>query len=149
MRRYDKHQFEAESHKLIQSIAEQQFELLRNVNSEKSGSIIALLYQLRIFLERVNELLTDIGRENRVREAVWIRGAYMMSSGQKGVEHDLLTQVVAQRPNLTRLGKKTNSQTAEVTLPNACSTKSFFLRRTLWALMSGVMLVTLRFALRY
>lgn len=49
------------------------------------------------FLERVNELLTDIGRENRVREAVWIRGAYMMSSGQKGVEHDLLTQVVAQR----------------------------------------------------
>ncbi|GLQ75889.1 type VI secretion system membrane subunit TssM [Vibrio penaeicida] len=97
LRRYDKHQFEAESHKLIQSIAEQQFELLRNVNSEKSGSIIAWPYQLRIFLERVNELLTDIGRENRVREAVWIRGAYMMSSGQKGVEHDLLTQVVAQR----------------------------------------------------
>ncbi|EGQ9121762.1 type VI secretion system membrane subunit TssM [Vibrio parahaemolyticus] len=96
-RRYDKQQFEAESHALIQSIAGQQFELLRNVGSDKSGSIIAWPYQLRIFLERVNEFLSDIGRENRVREAVWIRGAYLMSSGQKGIEHDLLTQLVAER----------------------------------------------------
>ncbi|WP_261927325.1 type VI secretion system protein, partial [Vibrio aestuarianus] len=70
-RRYDKQQFEVESHALIQSIAGQQFELLRNVSSDKSGSIIAWPYQLRIFLERVNEFLSDIGRENRVREAVW------------------------------------------------------------------------------
>ncbi len=40
-RRYDKQQFEAESHALIQSIAGQQFELLRNVSSDKSSSIIA------------------------------------------------------------------------------------------------------------
>ncbi|MGR6862790.1 type VI secretion system membrane subunit TssM [Aliivibrio salmonicida] len=96
-RRYNKQQFEAESHALLQSISGQQFELLRSVSSDKSGSIIACPYQLRIFLERVNESLSDIGRENRVREAVWIRGTYLMSSGQKGLEHDLLTQVVAER----------------------------------------------------
>lgn len=96
-RRYERQQFEVESHALIQSLAGQQVELLRNVSSDKSGSIIAWPYQLRIFLERVNEFLSDIGRENRVREAVWIRGAYLMSSGPKGTEYDLLTQVVADR----------------------------------------------------
>ena len=96
-RRFDKYQFEEQSKDLIKSVAQQQFELLRNINSEKSSSVIALPYQLRIFLERVNELLADIGHENRVREAVWIRGAYLLSSGQKGREHDLLTQVIAER----------------------------------------------------
>ncbi|ELA9196631.1 type VI secretion system membrane subunit TssM [Vibrio parahaemolyticus] len=96
-RRFDKYQFELQSKALLKTLAEQQFELLRNISSEKSGSVIALPYQLRIFFELINELLTDIGRENRVREAVWMRGAYLLSSGQKGVEHDLLTQVVAER----------------------------------------------------
>ncbi|CAK2452473.1 type VI secretion system protein ImpL [Vibrio crassostreae] len=96
-RRFDKYKFEEMRKTLLKSIANQQFELLRNISSEKAGSVIALPYQLRIFLERVEELLTDIGRENRVREAVWIRGAYLLSSGQKGNEFDLLTQTVADR----------------------------------------------------
>ena len=96
-RRFDKYQFEDQSKVLIKAVAQQQFELLRNINSEKTSSIIALPYQLRIFLERVNELLTDIGHENRVREAVWLRGVYLLSSGKKGREHDLLTQVIAER----------------------------------------------------
>lgn len=96
-RRFDKYKFEEMRKTLLKSMANQQFELLRNISSEKAGSIIALPYQLRIFLERVEELLTDIGRENRVREAVWIRGAYLLSSGQKGNEFDLLTQTVADR----------------------------------------------------
>ncbi len=96
-RRFNKHKFEEQSKALVKTMAEQQFELLRNISKEKSSSVIALPYQLRIFFERVNELLTDIGRENRVREAVWLRGAYLLSCGQKGNEHDLLTQVVADR----------------------------------------------------
>ncbi|NOH70347.1 type VI secretion system membrane subunit TssM [Vibrio pectenicida] len=97
LQRYDKNQFTAESHTLITSVAGQQFELLRNVSREKSSSIVAWPYQLRIFLQRVNELLSDIGRENRTREAVWIRGVYLMSAVQKGTKYDLLTQVVAER----------------------------------------------------
>ncbi|NOH85809.1 type VI secretion system membrane subunit TssM [Vibrio sp. 03-59-1] len=95
--RFDKFKFDELRSDLLKSLAAQQFELLRNISSEKSGSVIALPYQLRIFFERVEELLTDIGRENRVREAVWIRGSYLLSSGQKGNEFDLLTQTVAER----------------------------------------------------
>ncbi|KDM90348.1 type VI secretion system membrane subunit TssM [Photobacterium galatheae] len=118
-RRYNKHDFELQSKALLKTLAEQQFELLRNISSEKSGSVIALPYQLRIFFERVNELLTDIGRENRVREAVWIRGAYLLSSGQKGAEHDLLTQVVAERAEF-------NSQSTREQLPGR---RSYFTSR--------------------
>ncbi|CAH8242278.1 type VI secretion system membrane subunit TssM [Vibrio aestuarianus] len=95
--RFDKYKFEEMRKALLKSLANQQFELLRNISSEKSGSVIALPYQLRIFFERAEELLIDIGRENRVREAVWIRGAYLLSSGQKGNGFDLLTQTVAER----------------------------------------------------
>jgi type VI secretion system protein ImpL len=69
-KRFDKYKFEELRKGLLKSLATQQFELLRNISSEKSGSVIALPYQLRIFFDRVEELLTDIGRENRVREAV-------------------------------------------------------------------------------
>ena len=81
--RYDKHDFEQQSHKLIEALALQQFEQLNNANVDKAEAILAWPYQLRIVFERINELLSEIGRENRVREAVWLRGAYLMSSGQK------------------------------------------------------------------
>jgi len=102
-KRFDKYKFEELRKGLLKSLATQQFELLRNISSEKSGSVIALPYQLRIFFDRVEELLTDIGRENRVREAVWIRGSYLLSSGQKGNEFDLLTQTVAERAEFNSL----------------------------------------------
>ncbi|WP_087024168.1 type VI secretion system membrane subunit TssM [Thaumasiovibrio subtropicus] len=96
-RRFDPHQFEDQAKALLKQLVEQQFELLRNIDERQAAAVIALPYQLRIFLERVKELLTDIGRENRVREAVWIRGAYLLSAGQKGNEYDLLTQVIAEK----------------------------------------------------
>ncbi|WP_064609335.1 type VI secretion system membrane subunit TssM [Photobacterium sp. J15] len=118
-RRFDKHYFEGQIKELLKSLGQQQFELLRNISSEKSGSVIGLPYQLRIFFERANELLTEIGRENRVREAVWIRGAYLLSSGQKGPVHDLLSQVVADRAEF-------NTQSTREQLP---SRRSYFTSR--------------------
>ncbi len=115
-RRFAKHQFEEQSKQLLRALVEQQFELLRNISSEKSGSVIALPYQLRIVFERINELLSDIGRENRVREAVWLRGAYLLSCGQKGREFDLLTQAVAERAEF-------NTQSTREQLP---SRRNFF-----------------------
>ncbi|MDC5851295.1 type VI secretion system membrane subunit TssM [Vibrio europaeus] len=105
-RRYDKHDFEQQSHKLIEALALQQFEQLNNANVDKAEAILAWPYQLRIVFERINELLSEIGRENRVREAVWLRGAYLMSSGQKGIKHDLLTHSVAERGEFNRLETK-------------------------------------------
>lgn len=96
-RRFDPSQFDEQSKRLLKSLGEQQFELLRNINANKSSSIVGLPYQLSIFLERVAEWLDDIGRENRVRDAVWIRGVYFLSTGQKDLEYDLLTQLVAER----------------------------------------------------
>lgn len=95
--RFDKSQFEQQSKQLLSSLGELQFELLRNINANKSSAVMALPYQLRIFLDRVTEWLADIGRENRVRDAVWIRGIYLLSTSQKNAEYDLLTQLVAEK----------------------------------------------------
>ncbi|MCG7496203.1 type VI secretion system membrane subunit TssM [Vibrio sp. Of7-15] len=96
-RRFNPHQFESDSKQLLKSLSQQQFQLLREVHQDSSSSVIALPYQLRIFFERANELLTNIGRENRVRQAVWLRGMYLVSTGQKGASYDLLTQLVAEQ----------------------------------------------------
>ena len=96
-KRFDSYQLEIQIDVILRALAEQQHELLRNISKEQASSIIALPYQLKIFFDFVNELLTDIGRENRVREAVWLRGFYLLSCGQKGLEFDLLSQAVAER----------------------------------------------------
>lgn len=96
-RRFNKEEMELQTQKLLESLAGTQFELLRNMNSKMSNSVMALPYQLSFFFERVNELLTDIGRENRLRHRVWIRGFYLLSTGRNDLEYDLLTQVVAER----------------------------------------------------
>ncbi|MPY26911.1 type VI secretion system membrane subunit TssM [Shewanella psychropiezotolerans] len=96
-RRFNKQQFELEVQVLLSSLVKQQVELMHNSNSEHASGVVALPYQLQIFFERVTELLNDIGRETRVRQAVWIRGAYLLSSGQKGGKCDLLTQVIAEK----------------------------------------------------
>ncbi|CAM3140587.1 type VI secretion system membrane subunit TssM [Moritella viscosa] len=82
---------------LLKNLALQQFQLLREARRDETDSIIALPYQLGIFFERANELLTNIGRENRVRQAVWLRGMYLVSTGQRGASYDLLTQLVAEK----------------------------------------------------
>ncbi|MCL1078167.1 type VI secretion system membrane subunit TssM [Parashewanella spongiae] len=96
-RGFDGEQFEQQTQQLLSEIAKQQFELLFNLSHDKSSSILGLPYQLRIFFKLVSELLVEIGRENRVREAVWLRGAYFLSCSQKGTEFDLLTQSVADK----------------------------------------------------
>lgn len=82
---------------LLKNLAQQQFQLLHDARKNAACSVIALPYQLRIFFERANELLANIGRENRVRKAVWLRGMYLLTTGQKGESYDLLTQVVAEK----------------------------------------------------
>ena len=96
-KRFDSYQFDVQIDVILRALAEQQHELLRNISKEQSSSVIALPYQLKIFFNFVSELLNDIGRENRVREAVWLRGFYLLSCGQKGQEFDLLSQAVAER----------------------------------------------------
>ncbi|HDI3142174.1 TPA: type VI secretion system membrane subunit TssM [Vibrio cholerae] len=102
-RRFSKSQFEEQSNQLLCDLAKQQIPRLRSISSDKASSVIALPYQLRIVFERINELMSEIGRENRVREAVWLRGAYLLSCGQKGHEFDLLTQVIAERAQFNTL----------------------------------------------
>ncbi|WCE31033.1 type VI secretion system membrane subunit TssM [Vibrio sp. SCSIO 43137] len=94
---FDSYLFDKQAKALVSSLADQQFELLKNSHSDKAGSVVAFPYQFTIFLQRCKQLLRDIGRENRVRESVWIRGSYFLSSGQKGASFDLLTQTMADR----------------------------------------------------
>jgi len=82
---------------ILKNLAQQQFQLLREARNNEADSVIALPYQLRIFFERANELLTSIGRENRVRQAVWLRGMYLVTTEQRDVSYDLLTQLVADK----------------------------------------------------
>ncbi|MGB0894593.1 MAG: type VI secretion system membrane subunit TssM [Parashewanella sp.] len=96
-RGFDKKQFEQKTAELLTEIAKQQFELLFNLSWEKSNSILGLPYQLEILFKIISDLLVEIGRENRVREAIWLRGVYLFSCTQKGAEFDLLTQVVADK----------------------------------------------------
>ncbi|RLV61250.1 type VI secretion system membrane subunit TssM [Parashewanella curva] len=95
-RRFDADDFENQTERLLESVVDQQFELITNIDADKAASIIALPYQLRIFFKLVIELLTAIGKENRVRDAVWLRGVYLLSCGQKGKQFDLLSQSIAE-----------------------------------------------------
>ncbi|RYV01402.1 type VI secretion system membrane subunit TssM [Shewanella sp. OPT22] len=100
-KRFDLYQFDIQVDVILRALAEQQHQLLRNISKEQAESVVALPYQLRIFFKFASELLSDIGRENRVREAVWIRGFYLLSCGQKGQEFDLLSQAVSERMEFT------------------------------------------------
>lgn len=105
-KQFDSYRFDEQLKALISSLGDQQFELLKNISSDKSSAVVAFPYQLRIFMERVKKLLKEIGRENRVRESVWIRGAYFLSSGQKGASFDLLTQAIADQSEFVSAGVK-------------------------------------------
>ncbi|MCL9781233.1 type VI secretion system membrane subunit TssM [Vibrio sp. S4M6] len=120
-RRFDRQEFDEQYQILLGSLAEQKLDILRTSNVEGAASALALPYQLRIFFERMSEFLADIGRENRVREAVWIRGAYLLSSGQKGTEFDLLTQTIADRAEF-------NSRSTHEQLPGrrSCFSRQLF-----------------------
>lgn len=96
-KRFDKHHFEAQTDLLLKSLVKNQFELLNNSGDAKAPSVIRLPYQLKIFFERVGEFFAEIGRENLVRNSVWLRGFYLFSGGQKGSQYDLLTQAVAEQ----------------------------------------------------
>lgn len=110
--RFDKHNFETQTDQLLKSLVNNQFELLNNSGDVKAASVIRLPYQLKIFLERVSEFFAEIGRENRVRKSVWIRGAYLFSGGQKGTQYDLLAQSVAEQSefNLPRVAEQSASR---------------------------------------
>ena len=95
--RFDRDEFERQSRALLKNVLNRQSEILRNLTPEDSNSVMALPFQLSVFLERVTELLHDLGSENRVRDAVWIRGFYLLSSSSHALEHDLLTQIVASK----------------------------------------------------
>ncbi|WP_299017764.1 type VI secretion system membrane subunit TssM [uncultured Photobacterium sp.] len=95
--RFEAHLFEKECKHLLESLAKQQFQLLREARQDEAKSIVALPYQLRVFFERAGELLSNLGRENRVRQAVWLRGMYLVTTGQKGASYDLLTKLVADK----------------------------------------------------
>ncbi len=90
-------EFEQQIDALLASLSAQQLELLDSISSDKASSVMALPYQLKVFLDLVKNLLSSIGKENRVRESVWLRGAYLLSSGQKGSSFDLLSQAVAEK----------------------------------------------------
>lgn len=94
---FEPHQLDRSCQDILKNLSQQQFQLLRDARKEEADSIIALPYQLRVIFERANELLTNIGRENRVRQAVWLRGMYLVTTGQKGESYDLLTQLVAEK----------------------------------------------------
>ncbi|WP_084605253.1 type VI secretion system membrane subunit TssM [Psychromonas aquimarina] len=81
---------------LLKNLSQQQFQLLHETGQKEAGSVIALPYQLRFFFERANEFLTNLGRENRVRQAVWLRGMYLLTTGKKGENYDLLSHVIAE-----------------------------------------------------
>ena len=98
----EKHHFEprkldSSCQDILKNLVQQQFQLMREARKDEMDSVIALPYQLSVFFERANELLTNLGRENRVRQAVWIRGMYLVTTGQKGTSYDLLTQLVAEK----------------------------------------------------
>ncbi len=69
---------------ILKNLVQQQFQLMREARKDEMDSVIALPYQLSVFFERANELLTNLGRENRVRQAVWIRGGmYLVTTGRR------------------------------------------------------------------
>ncbi|WP_394211991.1 type VI secretion system membrane subunit TssM [Enterovibrio calviensis] len=105
-RRFDSIQFDEKVKLLLKDLAKQQMTLLRNVSNERTDSVIALPYQLRIFFDQIRTLMAEVGRENRVRSAVWVRGVYLVSSGQSGKELDLLTQVIAERAEFNALVRR-------------------------------------------
>lgn len=96
-RQFDTQSFDQKMTHLLSSLADQQFDLLGSSSDEKASSVMAFPYQLSIFLERAKTLLAEISKENRVRESVWLRGAYLLSTGQKGASFDLLSQAQAER----------------------------------------------------
>lgn len=108
--RFDPRDLKKECDAILTNLAQQQFQLLRESREEESKSIIALPYQLRVFFERANELLTHLGRENRVRQSVWLRGMYMLTTSQKEVSFDLLTQLVADKAAFNAEGIKHQQQ---------------------------------------
>jgi len=93
--RFEVSMFELECQKLLDVLAQQQFQSLRETRQEDAHSVVALPYQLRLFFEQATEFLEGISRENRVRDVVWLRGMYLCSTQQGGNCHDLLTQLVA------------------------------------------------------
>ncbi|CZF78293.1 Intracellular multiplication and human macrophage-killing [Grimontia celer] len=104
--RFDAMQFDEKAKLLLKELVKQQMTLLRNVSNERTDSVVALPYQLRIFFDQAKSLMADVGRENRVRSAVWVRGVYLVSSGQSGKELDLLTQVVAEKAEFNALSRR-------------------------------------------
>ena len=94
---FDPRKLDLSCQEILKNLVQQQFQLLREARKEETDSVIALPYQLSVFFERASELLTNIGRENRVRQAVWLRGIYLVTTGQKGTSYDLLTQLVAEK----------------------------------------------------
>ncbi len=108
--RFDSRDLKKECDAILANLAQQQFQLLRESREEESKSVIALPYQLRVFFERANELLTYIGRENRVRQSVWLRGMYLLTTGQKEISFDLLTQLVADKTAFNAEGIKHQQQ---------------------------------------
>ncbi|MFD2178646.1 type VI secretion system membrane subunit TssM [Veronia pacifica] len=109
--RFDKASFDKQIDELLSSLAEQQLVALRHAGIEQAGRVVALPYQLKMLFQRIREFLADLGRENRVRQSVWLRGMYLFSTGQQGARHDLLTLDLAERTEFSR------RETADV-LPN-------------------------------
>lgn len=118
-RRFNKEEFELQVQKLLSSLVKQQFGLMYDSNSDRVRTLVALPYQLQMFFEHITDLLNEIGRESRVRQAVWVRGAYLLSSEQKGNKFDLLTQVIAEKAGF-------NSQTQGQQAPG---NRSYFVSR--------------------
>lgn len=95
--RFNSEHFVKEVEQLLKELSSLQFERFRSINANQSGSVIALPYQLRIIFERINELLIEMNKENRIGQRIWLRGAYLFSCSQKGFEFDLLAQIVADK----------------------------------------------------
>ena len=92
---FNPEQLQQSSMALLKNLSQQQFQLLHETDKNKASSVIALPYQLRLFFARTNDFLAHLGRENRMRQAVWLRGVYLLTTGKKGDNYDLLSHVIA------------------------------------------------------
>ncbi|WP_133405418.1 type VI secretion system membrane subunit TssM [Parashewanella tropica] len=87
--------FQEKVKSFLSGITQQQFELLFNINSEQTASVIALPYQLRLFFHIVSEWITELGKESRAKHCVWIRGVYFLNCVVDEHSYDILGKVIA------------------------------------------------------
>lgn len=95
-KRFDVLEFEQKAQQLLKQLASGQLKHLRNMGCEMAHALVSTPYQFSLILNDVKSFLIEVGRENRIRNAIWVRGAYFCTLEQQGEQQDLLSQVIAQ-----------------------------------------------------